>query len=100
MCEKCILFDIEKKYCMLFDEKTNGEQKHYGCCVRRPMNAEEIIDNIKEAIEEWYKAREEDEEVDAGYMLDSIYDKILYETDVNYYNKRIKNALKIKKEKQ
>lgn len=100
MCKDCILFDEEKQYCVLFEEKTNGKHKHYGCSIRRPMNAEEIIKCIKESIEEWYEARDEGEEVYAGYMLDDIYERILYETDKNYYNKRIKYVLKIKKENE
>ena len=98
MCKNCILFNEEEQYCVLFEEKTDGKHKHYGCSIRRPMNAEEIIECIKESIEEWYEAREEDEEVYACYMLDDIYERILYETDKDYYNKRIKDVLKIKKE--
>ena len=97
MCKECILFNEETKYCVLFKENTNGKHKCYGCRVRRPMTAEEIINSIKESIEEWYKA-DEGEEVYAGYMLDDIYERILYETDKNYFSKRINDSLKRKEE--
>ena len=100
MCKDCILFNEEEQYCVLFEEKTNGKHKYYRCSIRRPMNAEKIIKYIKESIEEWYEAREKDEEIYAGYMLDDIYERILYETDKNYYNKRVKDVLKIKKENE
>lgn len=98
MCKECILFNEETKYCVLFQEETNGEHKCYGCRVRRPMTAEEMIIWFKESIEEWYEAREEGEEVYAGYILDDIYERILYETDRNYFSKKIKDSIKRKKE--
>ena len=98
MCEECIFFNKEIEYCVLFMEETSGEHKCYGCRVRRPMTAEEMIISFKESIEEWYETREEGEEIYAGYMLDDIYERILYETDENYYSKRIKDSIKRKAE--
>lgn len=100
MCKDCILFDKEKQYCVLFDEETNGKPKQYGCWVRQPMSAEKIVNWIKESIEEWYEAREEGEEIYAGYMLDNIYEQILYETSEDYYSKKIRDVLKIKQENE
>lgn len=96
MCKECVLFNEETEYCVLFQEETNGKHKCYGCSVRRPMTAEKIVSSIKENIEEWYEAREEGEEIYAGYVLDDIYERILYETDRNYFSKRIKDSIKRK----
>lgn len=96
MCKECVLFNEETEYCVLFREETNGKHKCYGCRVRRPMTAEEMIICFKEGIEEWYEAREKGEEVYAGYILDDIYERILYETDRNYFSKRINDSLKRK----
>ena len=74
---------------MLFEEKNNGHHKHWWCKVRPPMTSDELIERIKEDIEEWM---EDDDEYKYEYtadLLDSIYDYILYETDKNRINKNI-----------
>ena len=74
---------------MLFEEENNGHHKHWWCMVRPPMTSDELIERIKEDIEEWI---EDDDEYKYEYTTDllySIYDYILYETDKNRINKNI-----------
>lgn len=89
MCEGCI-FLKNNKYCMLFEEENNGEHKHWWCKVRPQLTSDELIQQIKKDIEDWYEAYEEDDKYNEPWdILEAIYDYIIYETDKNRINKSI-----------
>ena len=57
MCEDCI-FLKNNEYCMLFEEKNDGQHKHWWCKVRPPMTSDKLIEKIKEDIENFFEVLE------------------------------------------